>query len=95
MTIVKFLLYIGKEEQAKRFRERLEDKSKNWKFSPADIKEREYWDQYIEAYEDMLRKCSTETSALVRDSRQSQVVSQPGRLPDHAGRAREHGPEVS
>ncbi len=57
--IVKFLLYISKEEQAGRFRERLEDKSKNWKFSPEDIKEREYWDQYIAAYEDVLRKCST------------------------------------
>ena len=56
--IVKFLLYIDKEEQAKRFRERIEDKTKNWKFSPADLKEREYWDQYIDAYQDMLRKCS-------------------------------------
>ena len=60
VRIVKFLLYISKEEQAKRFRLRLEDKAKNWKFSPDDIKEREYWDQYIEAYEEMLRKCSTE-----------------------------------
>ena len=56
--IVKFLLYIDKEEQAKRFRERIEDKTKNWKFSPADLKEREYWDQYVDAYQDMLRKCS-------------------------------------
>jgi len=56
--IVKFLLYISKEEQAKRFHERLEDKRKNWKFSPDDIKEREYWDQYIAAYEDVLQKCS-------------------------------------
>lgn len=59
VRIVKFLLYISKDEQAKRFRDRLDDKSKNWKFSAADIKERQYWDQYIEAYEDMLRKCST------------------------------------
>jgi PPK2 family polyphosphate:nucleotide phosphotransferase len=58
--IVKFLLYISKEEQAKRFRERLEDKTKNWKFSPSDLKEREYWDQYIDAYNDVLRKCSTD-----------------------------------
>ncbi len=57
--IIKFLLYISKDEQARRFRERLDDKSKNWKFSMADVKEREYWDQYIEAYEEMLRKCST------------------------------------
>jgi len=56
--ILKFLLYISKEEQAQRFRERLEDKTKNWKFSPEDIKEREYWDQYIAAYEDVLCKCN-------------------------------------
>src|ERR1035437_6574463 len=58
--VVKFLLYIDKEEQAKRFRDRIDDKTKNWKFSPADLKEREYWDQYIDAYQDMLRQCSTE-----------------------------------
>src|ERR1022692_110010 len=58
--IVKFLLYIDKNEQAKRFRERIDDKTKNWKFSPADLKEREYWDQYIDAFQDMLRQCSTE-----------------------------------
>jgi PPK2 family polyphosphate:nucleotide phosphotransferase len=56
--IVKFLLYISKDEQKKRFEERIDDKQKNWKFSPADLKERQYWDDYIDAYEDMLRKCS-------------------------------------
>ena len=60
VTIVKFLLYIGKDEQAKRFRERIDDKSKSWKFSSADLQERKYWDQYIEAYEDVLRKCGTD-----------------------------------
>jgi PPK2 family polyphosphate:nucleotide phosphotransferase len=60
VQIVKFLLYISKDEQAKRFRERLDDKSKNWKFSPADLKEREHWDEYTEAYQDMVRKCSTD-----------------------------------
>jgi PPK2 family polyphosphate:nucleotide phosphotransferase len=60
VRIIKFLLYISKEEQSRRFRARLDDKKKNWKFSPADIKEREYWDSYIDAYNDMLRKCSTE-----------------------------------
>ena len=59
VRIVKFLLYIDKDEQARRFRERLKDKTKNWKFSPSDLKEREYWDQYMEAYQDMLHKCST------------------------------------
>ncbi len=57
--VVKFLLYIDKEEQARRFNQRIEDKTKNWKFSTADVKEREYWDDYIAAYQDMLRRCST------------------------------------
>ena len=60
MRIVKFLLYIDKDEQAKRFRERIDDQTKNWKFSLDDLKEREYWDDYIEAYEDMLHECSTD-----------------------------------
>ena len=59
MTIVKFLLMISKDEQAERFRERIEDKTKNWKFNEADLKEREYWDDYMDAYDDMLEKCST------------------------------------
>ena len=59
VRIVKFLLYIDKKEQARRFRERLDDKAKNWKFSQADLKEREYWDEYIRAYQEMLEKCST------------------------------------
>jgi PPK2 family polyphosphate:nucleotide phosphotransferase len=59
VTIVKFLLYISKDEQLKRFKARVDDKSKNWKFSEADLQEREYWDAYLEAYDEMLRKCST------------------------------------
>ncbi len=59
VTVLKFLLYISKQEQAERFRERLDDKSKNWKFSMSDVKEREFWDDYIQAYDDMLTKCST------------------------------------
>lgn len=60
VRVLKFLLYISKEEQAKRFRERIEDPSKNWKFSEADLRERKYWDQYIEAFNYALRLCSTE-----------------------------------
>ena len=58
--IIKLLLYISKDEQARRFHERIEDRTKNWKFSMGDLKEREYWDKYIEAYEAALRRCSTE-----------------------------------
>jgi PPK2 family polyphosphate:nucleotide phosphotransferase len=60
VVILKFLLYISKEEQAQRLHRRLDDKTRNWKFSLADVKEREYWDKYIVAYEDMLEKCSPE-----------------------------------
>jgi PPK2 family polyphosphate:nucleotide phosphotransferase len=62
VAVVKFLLYISKEEQAKRFRERLDDKTKNWKFSMGDVKEREYWDQYLDAYQAALHKCSSESA---------------------------------
>ena len=49
-----------KEEQKKRFLERLNDESKNWKFSSADIKERQYWNHYMKAYSDVLTETSTE-----------------------------------
>jgi PPK2 family polyphosphate:nucleotide phosphotransferase len=58
--ILKFLLLISKDEQARRFKARLADKTKNWKFSPADTKERKFWDDYMRAYEDVLTKCSTD-----------------------------------
>jgi PPK2 family polyphosphate:nucleotide phosphotransferase len=58
--ILKFFLYISKEEQLERFKDRLDDPSKQWKISEADYKERPYWDQYIAAYEDALSRCSTE-----------------------------------
>jgi PPK2 family polyphosphate:nucleotide phosphotransferase len=60
VTIVKLLLYISKDEQLKRFRSRIEDPTKSWKFNAGDLKEREHWDDYIEAYDEMLRRCSTE-----------------------------------
>ncbi|WP_174801591.1 polyphosphate kinase 2 family protein [Martelella limonii] len=60
VSIVKFFLYISKEEQLERFEKRLEDKDRQWKISPADYAERERWDDYIEAYEAMLSKCSTQ-----------------------------------
>ncbi len=58
-TILKFFLHISKEEQKKRFEERLSDPAKNWKISEADFKERDYWDDYQKAYEDALTECST------------------------------------
>lgn len=59
-TIVKFFLHISKEEQKERFEARLGDPTKLWKFNPADVAERERWDDYQEAYADALSKCSTD-----------------------------------
>jgi PPK2 family polyphosphate:nucleotide phosphotransferase len=58
--ILKFFLHMSSEEQKKRFEERLRDPDKNWKASAADFKEREYWDDYQEAYEAALERCSTD-----------------------------------
>lgn len=59
VTILKFFLYITPEEQLARFRQRLDDPARQWKISDSDYTERAFWDQYIDAYEDMLEKCST------------------------------------
>jgi PPK2 family polyphosphate:nucleotide phosphotransferase len=53
--ILKFFLHVSRDEQKKRFLERLDQPEKNWKFAPADIKERSYWDAYMKAYEDAIR----------------------------------------
>jgi PPK2 family polyphosphate:nucleotide phosphotransferase len=58
--VLKFFLYVSKEEQKKRFLERMENPEKTWKFSPSDVIERQYWDQYIKAYEDTLSATSTD-----------------------------------
>jgi len=59
VVIRKFFLHISKEEQRKRFLERLEDSKKNWKISNDDIKERTYWNDYMEAYAEMVQKTAT------------------------------------
>ena len=53
-VVLKFFLHISKEEQKRRFMERLDDKKKNWKFSASDLTEREYWDQYEDVYEETI-----------------------------------------
>ena len=58
-VIRKFFLHVSKEEQKKRFLERLTEAEKHWKFSAADVRERAYWDDYMEAYEDMIRATAT------------------------------------
>ncbi len=59
IAVCKFFLHVSRKEQKRRFLERLENPDKNWKFSPADLHERGYWDEYMEAYEDMIRNTAT------------------------------------
>ena len=60
ITIVKIFLHISKDEQLKRLQSRLDDSTKLWKFSRADLAERQYWDEYQQAYEAALTRCNTE-----------------------------------
>lgn len=60
MTILKFYLHIDMDEQKKRLQARLDDPTKHWKFHRADIEERKHWPDYMQAYEDMLSKTSTD-----------------------------------
>ena len=62
VDIVKFFLHISKDEQKKRLEARLTDPQKSWKISAADFAERKYWDDYTNAYEDVLSRCSTESA---------------------------------
>lgn len=61
-VVIKFFLNVSKDEQKKRFMERIEDPDKNWKFSAADVKERGYWKDYMHAYEELIKNTSTEKS---------------------------------
>ena len=58
-VVLKFFLHVSKDEQRRRFLERIDDPSKNWKFSLRDVKEREFWKDYQRAYEDMIDATST------------------------------------
>lgn len=57
--VLKLMLHISREEQGERLRERLEVPEKRWKFNPSDLEDRKLWDDYQDAYETMLRRCST------------------------------------
>jgi PPK2 family polyphosphate:nucleotide phosphotransferase len=62
IVVLKFFLHLSRQEQKKRFLERLEDSTKNWKFSMADVKERGYWHHYMAAYEEMIQNTATENA---------------------------------
>jgi len=55
VLVLKFFLHISKEEQRQRFLARIDDPGKNWKFSLNDVRERDHWDEYMDAYEDTIR----------------------------------------
>ncbi len=59
ILVLKFFLHISKKEQKRRFLERLEDPDKNWKFSMSDALERQHWEKYMRAYEEMIQNTST------------------------------------
>ncbi len=59
VKILKFFLHISKDEQKRRFQERIDDPDRRWKISQADFDERKFWNDYTSAYEDALEKCST------------------------------------
>lgn len=58
--IIKFFLHVSKDEQKKRFLARIDEPEKNWKFSTSDVKERQLWDKYMEAFEEAISNTSTE-----------------------------------
>jgi PPK2 family polyphosphate:nucleotide phosphotransferase len=58
-VIRKFFLHVSKAEQKRRFLDRIDDPAKNWKFSAADLAERDHWKEYMDAYEDMVRRTSS------------------------------------
>jgi PPK2 family polyphosphate:nucleotide phosphotransferase len=60
--VVKFFLHLSREEQRARILERLKDPTKNWKYSPADLEDRKLWNDYQEAYEEALSRCSTKVA---------------------------------
>jgi len=59
-TLSSFSCTSARASRKKRFKERLDDPTKNWKAEPGDFEERKYWEEYTRAYEDVLAKCSTD-----------------------------------
>ena len=59
MIVRKFFLHVSKKEQKRRFLERIDDTQKNWKFSSNDAAERDFWDDYMKAYEEMIQETAT------------------------------------
>ncbi len=96
--IIKIFLNISKEEQKKRFIERIDDPEKNWKFSITDVAERKHWDKYMKAYEDMLTATSTEYApwfVIPADDKWFARLCLTGIITEHFERMKFHYPKVS
>ena len=95
VKILKFFLHISKDEQKKRFLQRIDDPDRRWKISESDFTER----KYLGRLHRRLRRCAHEVQhgrrAMVHHSRQQEVVSQPGGFPHHRRDARRHAHGVS
>src|SRR4029434_129347 len=62
VVVRKFFLHVSKKEQKQRFLDRIDDPQKNWKFSSNDAAERDFWDDYMQAYEEMIQETATKDS---------------------------------
>ncbi|MEM6346253.1 MAG: polyphosphate kinase 2 family protein [Bacteroidota bacterium] len=95
--VVKFFLHVSKEEQRQRFLARIDEPAKNWKFSEADVKERGFWDNYQQAYEDMIQATAAPNApwyVIPADDKRNMrlIVSQV--IADHLKAMDIHYPEV-
>ena len=77
--VIKFFLHLSKEEQRRRFVERIDDPDKNWKFSLADVEERKFWKQYMQAYEKCLAATSSKHAPSARSSIRPRVPARSSR----------------
>ena len=91
-TILKFCLVVSKEEQLRRFAERLDDPDRQWKISNSDYKERAYFDDYLDAFDEALERTSTPHAPVVHHPLRHEMVPQPGRGGDR--RRRDGGDEA-
>jgi PPK2 family polyphosphate:nucleotide phosphotransferase len=96
--IIKFFLHLSKEEQRRRFLARIDKPGKNWKFSMADIEERQYWKQYMKAYEKCLAETSTDRApwyVVPADDKENARLIVSHLVLDHLRDLKMHYPETS
>jgi PPK2 family polyphosphate:nucleotide phosphotransferase len=96
--IIKIFLHVSKEEQKKRFIERIDNPEKNWKFSIADVEERKHWDLYMKAYEEMLAATSTKHApwyVVPADDKWFARLCLTGIITEHFEKMKFHYPRVS